>query len=378
MNGKQLFKKHYTRLVVEGILKSAIFGLAIGFGANFIAAAAAWLFDFGGIWFAIGIGLGAAVISAVLLYFLKFKPNAKEVAARVDRLGLEERMITMLELDGDDSYIAKLQRENAVTQLQTVENRKIRLRFPKALIALAVVGAVLGSSMTTVAGLAAMDVIPPGNEIIAPEDPLADYIPVTYLVEGDEGGEIEGETDQLVAPGENATPVVAVADDGWMFVGWDDGLDNPERLDENIVQELVFFAIFEQIEEGDGEAGEGAEGEHDGSGEGDAAEDIPAQGSANVEGGQNGDAGDEGDASGSDGEGEGGKGSGEDEGQGKGEGQGAGAGGKWQDSNQFIDGNTYYKDYLDMYYQMAMEIFAENGEIPPELREFFEAYYNSI
>ena len=54
------------------------------------------------------------------------------------------------------------------------------------------------------------------------------------------------------------------------------------------------------------------------------------------------------------------------------------AGGKWDDSNKFIDGNQYYRDYLEMYYQMAQEIFEETGEIPPELREFFGMYFGSI
>ena len=31
-----------------------------------------------------------------------------------------------------------------------------------------------------------------------------------------------------------------------------------------------------------------------------------------------------------------------------------------------------------MYYQYAMELFEQNGEIPPELIEFFETYYDSI
>ena len=378
MNGKRLFKKHYHRLVLEGLIKAGLVGLAIGFGANFLAAAFAWLFDFGGIWFAIGVGIGVAVISTVLLYFLKFKPTEREVAARVDRLGLEERMITMLELEREDSYIANLQRENAREHLKSVENRRIRIRIGRLVVAMTVAAAVLGSTMTTVVGLAENDIIPPGPEVILPDDPLLNYIPVTYLVEGDEGGEIEGETDQLVAPGEDATPVVAVAEDGWMFIGWDDGLETTERIDRNITEERVIFAIFEEIIDGDGEDGEDAEGGPQGGEEGDKADDLPAGGEAAADSEQNGDAGDKGDGSGSDGDSDGGQGSTEDEGEGKGDGQGVGAGGKWEDSNQFIDGKTYYRDYLDMYYQMALEIFEQNGEIPPELREFFETYYNSI
>ena len=31
-----------------------------------------------------------------------------------------------------------------------------------------------------------------------------------------------------------------------------------------------------------------------------------------------------------------------------------------------------------MYYQWAQEIFENDGEIPPELREFYETYINGI
>ena len=230
--------------------------------------------------------------------------------------------------------------------------------------------------MTTVVGLAKEDIIPSGDELI-PEDPMATYIPVTYLAE--EGGEIEGETDQLIPPGGSTEAVVAVAEDGWIFIGWDDGNENPERSDENITEERVYMAIFEEIGEGgdSDESDESSDGKP-GSAEGDSADDLPQGGNANVDSETTGDAGDKGDGSGASSESDGGQGSTDEEGEGKGDGQGLGAGGKWQDSNQFLDGKTYYKDHIDMYYQMAQEILAEGGDIPPELREFLETYYGSI
>ena len=377
MNAKQLFKKHYLRLVLEAVMKSLLAGLAIGCIVNFITALAAWIFSFGGVWLAIGVGAGAWLVSAVLLYFLKYKPSIVETAARMDRLGLEERMITMLEFEGDNSYIASVQRENAYASIKRVGDRKIKLRIPKVVVCVAVIAAVLGASMTTVKGLSDSGEIPSFDEIIE-EDPLANHIAVTYAV--DEGGYIEGEADQLVEPGGSTTPVVAVPEDGWVFVGWDDGYTELERYETNVTVEQYYVAVFEEIgEDGEGSSGENSEaGDGDASAEGDKAEDIPANGGANVESDQSGANGSEGDGSGSKGESDGGQGSSDEQGEGKGDGKGQGAGGKWQDSNQFIDGNTYYRDYLDYYYQLALEIFEESGEIPPELREFFEAYYDSI
>ena len=231
--------------------------------------------------------------------------------------------------------------------------------------------------MTTVKALADSGELPSFEEIVE-DDPYANYIAVTYTVE--EGGYIEGETDQLVEPGGSTTPVIAVADDGWVFAGWDDGYADLERSESNVTQELYFVAIFEEIGESEG----GAEGDGEGSNngqqnaEGDQAEDLPAEGGANAESDQNGAQGSEGDGSGSKGDSDGGKGSSDEQGEGKGDGKGQGAGGKWDDSNTFLDGQTYYREWLDLYYQNALEIFEESGEIPPELREFFEAYYGSI
>ena len=117
MNLKQLFKKHYLRLVFEGILRSTLAGLAIGLAANAIVGVITWFFNLGGVWLPILSGLGVALVGAVLLYFLKYRPSTVEVARRMDALGLEERTITMLELKDEESYIARLQRSNAIEQI---------------------------------------------------------------------------------------------------------------------------------------------------------------------------------------------------------------------------------------------------------------------
>ena len=374
---KQFFAKHHKRLVTEAILRAAMCGLLIGSCANFLAAMFAWYYDFGGILFAIGVGAGVGLIAAVILYAVKFKPSIKELAYRVDRLGLEERMVTMLEFQNDDSVIARLQRENAKEHLKDVEDKKLRMRLPKVVSVLAVLALILGCGMTTVVALAANDIISSGEELINPEDPLANYLAVTYLA--DEGGEILGEADQLLLPGEDTLPVTAVAEDGWVFVGWDDGNKNPERQEKEITSGALYVAMFEQIgENGDGTGeNEGGEGGN-GSGEGDQAPDVPAGGESNADSNQGG-AGDKGSGQGADSDkNNGGEGEGEEQGEGKGDGKGQGAGGTWDDSNFFLDGETYYKDYLDMYYEMAQEFFEDNSDIPPELREFFENYFNGI
>lgn len=374
---KSFFQKHHKRLVLEAVLKAVICGLLVGFLANFLAALASWIFDFGGIWFAIVIGVAVGVITGVSLYFAKFRPSMQELAHRVDRLGLEERMVTMLEMQQDESYIAKIQREDAQKHLKDVEERNLRMRLPKLVSILAAIAMVLGCGMTTVAGLAAEDIIQSGAEVLTPEELLPEPLAISYIVEGD--GVIEGETDQLIQPGEDATPVVAVPEDGWVFVGWDDGLKTTERHDKKNETGALYVAIFQQINDSEGgEAGnqEGQEGGNQ-SGEGDKADDLPPGGESDSNSEQGG-PGDKGSGSGADSNNEGGQGEGEEQGEGKGNGKGQGAGGKWDDANQFLDGSTYYGDHKEEYYAMAQQIFEENGEIPPEMREFFENYFSGI
>ena len=377
MIDNRFFGKHHSRLALEGAIKSTLFSLAVGFIIAFFVALAAWIFEFGNIWLAIGSGLGAAIPCGVLLYFKKFRPTPEILARRVDRLGLEERLITMMELKDDDSYIATLQRENAREHIRHVENKKLKIRLSKALTVVTVLAFLLSTSMITVLGLSDSEIIPSGGDLISPDDPMANYVALSYVVE--EGGEIVGESDQLFAPGEDGTPVVAVAEDGWVFVGWDDGHDDPERQDFEITEDTVFTALFEEIGDGiEGSGGDSSDGPSDES-EGDQASDAPDNENASSGEGDPGDAGSDSSGEGSEGENNNNSDSSDGESQNGGEGEGGqGSSGKWNDSNQFYDGNTYYRDYLDMYYEMAQDIFESDGSIPPEFIEFFESYYNSI
>ena len=143
----ELFKKHYLRLCLEAGLRSALWGLALGFAVTFVLSALEWLFAFGAFWLSIVVFFGISAIAGALLYVFKYRPTDIDVARRLDRLGLDERMITMLEYKDDDSYIATLQRENAKAHFESVENRKLKLRISSVLIAIAICTTLLGSAM---------------------------------------------------------------------------------------------------------------------------------------------------------------------------------------------------------------------------------------
>lgn len=75
----------------------------------------------------------------------------------------------------------------------------------------------------------------------------------TYLA--GEGGHIVGETEQSVAAGENTTEVEAVANDGYTFVEWSDGVTTTKRVDRNVTENFTVAALFSQnppkIEQGE-------------------------------------------------------------------------------------------------------------------------------
>lgn len=64
------------------------------------------------------------------------------------------------------------------------------------------------------------------------------------VYEAADGGSISGAVKQLVEKGGNATEVIAVADEGYEFIGWSDGIDTEHRMDKNIVANISAKALF--------------------------------------------------------------------------------------------------------------------------------------
>ena len=342
MDNRQHFKKYLTKLRFEAFLKSLLSGLAVGFIANFITALVTWFIPYNGLWLSIGILAGVTTVATAFFYFKKFYPSVMANARRLDQLGLEERLITMVEYENDDSYIASAQREDAKAALNTVNSKNIKLRVARKIWASLLICALLGSGMTVVSTLAENGLLPGGDEIInsiIPKEPEV-FVAVTYDVEG--AGSIEGEQDQLVLLGGDATPVTAVPEEGYVFVEWSDGSTKPYRTDKELEADVELYAIFEPAE-GDGE------GEGDGNGDGNGDGDGKGEGNGNGNGEGNGEG--EGEVEGE------GNGNGED-----GNGHGTTGGGKYDHSNQIVDGETYYREVLDEYKEQLAEYLEKNRD----------------
>ncbi|MGP1362863.1 MAG: S8 family serine peptidase [Bacteroides sp.] len=70
-------------------------------------------------------------------------------------------------------------------------------------------------------------------------------VTLSYLAEV--GGKIVGERVQEIAAGNDGTEVEAVANQGYRFIGWSDGLNNAKRTDRNVTEDLTVSAKFENV-----------------------------------------------------------------------------------------------------------------------------------
>jgi len=341
MDPKKYFAKYDSRLRFEAVLKSLLPGLTIGLTAVFVMATVCWFCDFGaGLWISLALLVVASVAMTVFFYYKKFKPTAESNARRIDRYGLEERLITMVEYDGDDSYIATAQREDAKRELAKFEANTIKFKFSTKIIIVCSIAAVFGLGMTTVTGLCGAGIIPSGMEVLDAliPDPPPVYYSVEYSVDDEECGFILGDTSQDILKGESTKLVVAFANDGYVFKAWSDGNTSPARIDEGVETALEFEAIFIPLDDSGADETEDEE----------EADDVP--------------------------ETDGGAGPG-----GNGDPSSGGASGKYESFNQIINGETFYKEVIKDYQEAIEEALKENDEgMTEEQKEIIKNYIGIV
>ena len=332
MKSEKKFDRYDSVLRREALIKSLLLGAVFGAGVGFVLATVFWFLSSNGILAAI---LTFVIITAVLtLAFYKtvFSPTVKKNAKRLDRYGLDERLITMVELEGDNSYIAEVQRQDAIESLSKLDKKQVKIKIATAItVLIAVFGTLFAGSFTTEV-LSTAGIIPSGTEVwqmIFPPAPPEQY-DVIYSV--GKGGYIIGNADQSVTEGEDAERVLAVADDGYMFLAWNDGVFNPSRTDKDITKDLQVSAIFIEVKDDEDEGDDE-----------DEPDDVPG------------------------------------EGQGMGDPNNpGGGGGKYEEINQIIDGDTYYRDVYEHYYEDLLKALEEREDITDEMRDIILTYFNII
>ena len=88
-----------------------------------------------------------------------------------------------------------------------------------------------------------------GGNTNTPETPEPTPSTYTLTYTATEGGRIVGSPTQTVSAGANGDSVMAIADEGYEFIGWSDGVQTAERLDENVWADISVTAQFEKIPE---------------------------------------------------------------------------------------------------------------------------------
>lgn len=162
---EELLKNYKKKLMGEAFLKSFMIGLVGGFLLSIPVSVISFITVYNTLWIALLV-FGAGTVGFTLLsYFRYYRTNLRKTALRVDGVGLEERMITMVEYADKDDAIARRQRADAIQALKYVNVKQVKIPFPKtpfiALLLTAVVGICLMVTSTV-------------NVVTASKNPLPD------------------------------------------------------------------------------------------------------------------------------------------------------------------------------------------------------------
>lgn len=346
-----LLKNYRTRIAKEGWIKSLLCGLIVGFCLDILCAVVFLFFGIKFFW----IGILAFVIGAgattPLFYYKKFKKSTRQVASRVDTLGLEERILTMTQFENDDSYMARRQREDAISALKSVNESLLKLAVSIPLIVVCAITCVIGAGATTASALSEKSILGSIEENRNNRENAPTYFDVEYGVQNDEGGRVEGTLNQRVAGGTTTEPVEAIADDDYVFIGWSDGYTEALRSDRDVSENFKVFAIFTPVEENE----EGDPDETDGSEEDDSNK-KPSNGNSSDDSSQPSQPGEDGD----------------------GNGKGDGAGGASNPTNQVIDGNTFYGDQYGESMSDAQDAMDSGTDMSGEQTDVIGDYFHGI
>lgn len=123
------FKKKAKK---QNIIKAGLCSVAISLLFNIPFLIAFWILGYK-YKFIVCAGIFVVGISVLfpVLYSKKFKYTEVQLAKKIDDLGLEERVLTMIELKDDNSLIAKKQKEDTLNALKTVETNDLKGKYRK-------------------------------------------------------------------------------------------------------------------------------------------------------------------------------------------------------------------------------------------------------
>ena len=355
-SGKTYFQKHFLKIFIEALFNSLLCGLVAGFVAGFIMALVAWFTILETLLLSILVTVGVTAVSAAIFYFKRFRPTVMRSARRIDSVGLEERLVTMVEYENDTTPIASIQREDAKKALNALSSAAISLRVATRTLVCLAVSCGLCLVMITLGILADKGIIWGGDDIIealTPEEQIV-YVSVSY--EAEDGGDIEGEADQLIPLGDKTTVIEAIAEEGYQFYEWDDGYDKPVRYEKNVTEDRIYVAFFVPLDADSQESQDGQPSDQD-SDQKKPQKDQQQQQQKPEQSDQEQET------------------KPEDE---KDKPTNMG-GGKYEEVNQIIDGETYYKEVIKDYQDLLRERLETEGDnLTSEERAIIESYLGIV
>lgn len=131
------FKKRMTaEAVIRAAVLSGVIAACVATVLGMIHVLLPWMVTEAGILLTLA---GVFVACFGLLFPVLYRPSKRDVAKRLDSLGMSERVETMLEFEHHTTPAARLQREDTMTRLQGIKAKDLRLQISKPLSVLCAV-----------------------------------------------------------------------------------------------------------------------------------------------------------------------------------------------------------------------------------------------
>lgn len=137
-------KKYINKIKIESIIKSIIYGLINGFITFTLLNLILYIFNYKNILLVLLLSILIWILSSIFIYLYKMKPSINNVAKRIDELGLQERIVTMVEYRDSDDYMAQRQRDDALESLKRITSNELKFKFSKYSFVILAITMVLG------------------------------------------------------------------------------------------------------------------------------------------------------------------------------------------------------------------------------------------
>ncbi len=324
----KIYQRTKRNLIKYGLIKAYGYSIGISLIISVILFIALYLMNPKIIYFSAIAFLAIGLILGPIIYLIFYRPKEIEVARIMDSsLALNDRVKTMLELKDDNSFMAKLQREETLEALDKIDSKKLCFNLTKPLLGFVKIFSIAILTITSILVLNFNIVRIEENKI------LNATVEIRYIET--EGGVVLGEKNQVIKLGDSTSEVVALANKGYVFVGWSDGKAQNSRIDENCQESKEIKSIFRKI---------------DSTITGGFTADSTVPNPDDIKNNNNQDV----------------------------DGNMPGASGEYIENNQVIDGNTYYRDVYKEYLEQALRDLEAGKELSEYLKLIVEDYFQII